>query len=212
MDKNLNWLIEKKIERTVEALRRNNFDAWYVKDRQELNAKLDELMAEGETCSCGGSVTLSELGVIEYLRSGKFDFMDRDDPELTKEARGKLFRQVFFADTYLMSSNAITEDGKLYNVDGNGNRVAAMVFGPKKVIVIAGYNKIVRDIDAAIERARDVAGPANCERLNLATPCRKDGVCHNCRGARICCFKLITDAQKEKGRIKVIIIGEQAGY
>ena len=210
MDASLNAVIEKKINRTIGNLQNNKMDAYYIKTCKDVVGLIDQLCAEGETVAVGGSTTLFECGVIGHLRSGKYQFFDRYAPGADV---GEMFRQAFFCDTFLTSSNAITEQGELYNVDGNGNRVAAMLFGPKSVIVVAGYNKIVADLEAARRRVREIAAPANAIRLNRKTPCKVLGTCQNCRSDdRICADYVIHGQQTIKGRIKVILVGEQLGY
>ncbi|MBE6907148.1 MAG: lactate utilization protein [Ruminococcaceae bacterium] len=210
MDASLNAVIEKKINRTIGNLQNNKMDAYYVKTCKDAVNLIDQLCAEGESVAVGGSMTLFECGIIDYLRSGKYQFFDRYAPGVDV---GKVFRQAFFCDTFFTSSNAITEQGELYNVDGNGNRVAAMIFGPKSVIVVAGYNKIVADLEAARRRVSDIAAPANAMRLDKKTPCKVLGACQNCRSDdRICADYVIHGQQTAKGRIKVIIVGEQLGY
>ena len=154
-----------------------------------------------------------ETGIIEHLRIGRYNFLDRYMDGLSRTQIEEIYRKSFFTDTYLTSTNAITEDGELYNVDGNGNRVAAMIYGPKSVIVVAGINKIVKNVDEAVERVRRVAAPANSIRLNKNTPCTKTGYCANCRtDDRICCTYTVFGQQREKNRIKVILVGESLGY
>lgn len=210
MDKNALAIREKRIIRTVASLCKNNFDAHYVKDREDLFKKLDEYMSDGVKCAVGGSMTLFETGVIDYLRSGRFDFIDRyaenaDIPQV--------FRDSFSCDFYFMSSNAITENGELYNVDGNGNRVGALIYGPEKVIVIAGENKIVKDLDAAVERVKQYAAPMNAVRLNKDLPCAKTGTCMSCNSpGNFCCHKAVTDYQLMKNRIIVLILPDSYGY
>ena len=197
MDKNLAAVIERRIECTVQALRANNMDAFRVADTVELYKKLDDLMNEGSTWSVGGSMTLFEAGVIDYLKKGPYTYFDR-------YAEGADLDDVYAkaqrCDVYFCSSNAITEDGKLYNVDGRGNRISNLIFGPKRVVVIAGYNKIVKDIEAARQRADQIASPANAERLNV-----KDY-------KTICSHELVSQQQVAKGRITVLILAEQYGY
>ena len=135
MDNNIKWVNEQKILRTIEALNKNNMNGYLVNTNEELIEKIKELVNEGSTVSCGGSMSLFETGVIDHLRSGRYKFLDRYEEGLSKEEINNIFKQSFFADAYFASSNAVTEDGKLYNVDGNGNRVAAMLFGPEKVIL-----------------------------------------------------------------------------
>ncbi|HEX2938029.1 MAG TPA: lactate utilization protein, partial [Ruminiclostridium sp.] len=175
--------------------------------------KAKELIKDGDTVSVGGSMTLFETGIIDYLKSGRFNYLDRYADGLAHEDREKIFRESFFADDYFTSSNVVTEEGELYNVDGSGNRVSAMIFGPKSVIVVVGYNKIVSDREAAIERVRKIAAPANAARLSCKTPCAKKGECMDCKtDARICCSYVFLGQQRENGRIKVIIAGEPLGY
>ena len=156
-------------------------------------------------------MTLKETGVIDFLRNGSFNYLDRDG--LSGAELEKCFRDAFSADVYFSSSNAITENGELYNVDGTGNRVAAMLFGPEKVIVIAGCNKLVKDLDAADERVKAVAAPANAIRLDRNTPCTKTGRCADCRSeGRICANKVVFTRQTTPGRITVILVAEELGY
>ena len=158
-------------------------------------------------------MTLFETGIIDLLRSGSYKFLDRYQQGLSPDDIMNIYRQSFCADAYLVSSNAITENGELYNVDGNSNRVAAMLYGPKSVIVVAGYNKIVKDIEAAKARLEEVAAPANCVRLNMGTPCTTAGKCCHCNSeGKICCDTVIMGRQRTKDRIKVILVGEELGY
>ncbi|SHE86594.1 lactate utilization protein [Clostridium fallax] len=213
MDKNLNWVNDKKIERTIKALENNNINGFYVKDNIELIDKIKELVEEGATVTCGGSVTLFETGVIDHLRTSRYKFLDRYKENLTQDEVKKIYRGAFSADAYFTSSNAITEDGEIYNVDGNGNRVAAMLYGPDKVIIIAGINKIVPDLNCAIERNRRIAAPANAKRLNKNTPCAKLGYCMECSSEdRICLEYTLIKRQKIKGRINVIFLDKELGY
>lgn len=207
------YVIEKKVNRTIENLQKNNMEGYFVKDEEELKLKVGQLLNEGETVSVGGSMTLFETGVIDYLRSGKFNFLDRYKEGLTSNEVKEIYRKSFYADTYIVSSNAVTEDGEIYNVDGNGNRVAAMIYGPDKVIVIVGINKIVKDLDEAIIRVREIAAPANSKRLNRKTPCKEVGYCMDCQSSdRICNDYVLIRRQGIKGRIKVIIVGKELGY
>lgn len=147
------------------------------------------------------------------MRNGKFNFLDRYKKDLTSDEIKEIFRKSFFADSYFVSTNALTQNGELYNVDGNGNRVAAMLYGPDKVIVIAGINKIVKDVDAAIKRNREISAPTNAKRLNKLTPCTKIGQCMDCKSSyRICNEYTLIRRQGSKGRIKVIIVGKELGY
>lgn len=213
MDNNLKWVNECRINRTIEALKKNNMNGYLAKDKEEIITIIESIISKGDVVSCGGSMSLFETAVIEYLRNGKYEFLDRYKEGLSGEDIGKIYRDSFFADAYFTSSNAITEEGELYNVDGNGNRVAAMLFGPKKVIVVVGVNKIVKDIDEAIKRNREIAAPANAKRLNRATPCAKVGYCMDCNSnERICNEYTIIKRQGNKERIHVIFLNEKLGY
>jgi L-lactate utilization protein LutB len=213
MDKNAQFIVDKKVERTIESFKKHNMDAYFVKDKSSLINKISEILEDGNTVSVGGSMTLFETGVIDFLRSGKYNFWDRYKEGLTPEGIKNVFRQSFSSDAYLVSSNAITEEGELYNVDGNGNRVAAMLYGPDKVIVVVGYNKIVKNIDEAMKRKREIAAPANCKRLSKKTPCAEVGYCMDCKSPdRLCNDYVVIKRQAIKGRIHVLILGEDFGY
>ena len=208
-------------ENIIKNLERNNMNALAVETASDALEYIRKTIPEGATVSNGGSVTLSETGAIELLRKGNYNFLDRGAEGLTRDEIEEIFRKSFFAEYYLMSSNAITEDGLLYNVDGNSNRVAALVYGPKNVIIVAGRNKIVKNIDEAIKRVKTIAAPKNCTRLNCTTHCNTKGECV-CAGSddfdgcdtdsRICCNYVISSKQRKKGRITVIIVNEDLGY
>lgn len=215
MDQNRQFVEQAKIQRTIQALVKNRMPAAYAPTKEDAVKLVATLLEDGCTISCGGSVTLQESGVKDLMKSGKYTFLDRDtmDPQ-------EAYRQTFSADAFLTSANAITEDGELYNVDGNGNRVAALIFGPKKVIVVAGVNKIVRNLDEAIQRVKCVAAPANGVRLETHTPCSRLGICSGRDGRmtagcasekRMCCHYVVTGYQRTE-RIHVILVGEDLGY
>ncbi|MBM6861210.1 lactate utilization protein [Clostridium saudiense] len=213
MDNNIKWVNEQKILRTIASLEKNNMNGYIVSNKEELINKIISLTNEGEKVSCGGSMSLAETGVMEHLRSGRYDFLDRAKEGLSTKDIDRIYRECFFADTYFSSSNAITEDGELYNVDGNGNRVAALLFGPKKVIIVAGVNKIVKNLDEAIKRNREIAAPANAKRLNKSTPCTKIGYCMDCKSPeKICREYTVIKSQKDKNRIHVIFLNDNIGY
>ncbi len=213
MDNISSWIVEQKVKRTMANLEKNNMEAFYVKDELEALDKVKEIIKEGEIVAVGGSMTLFETGIIDLLRDGNYKFLDRYKDSITSDELKEIYRKSFFADSYLVSSNAITEDGELYNVDGNGNRVAAMLYGPDKVIVIVGTNKIVRDEEEAIERNKAISAPGNAKRLNRKTPCAKVGYCMDCSSEeRICNEYVLIRRQGRKGRIKVIIVGKELGY
>lgn len=215
--------MEKYIETTMENLERNNIKPFYVEKREEVVPLIKTLVKKGKSISCGGSVTLHECEVdTKILKSGDYDFIDRSglQGEELREAYGK----AFMCDTFFTSSNAVTERGELYNVDGNSNRVACIVYGPRQVIMVVGKNKIVPNINAAVERVKKSAAPPNTMRLSCDTPCAKLGecvslsnenafICDGCHGeSRICCNYVISAQQRHKDRIKVIIVNENLGY
>ena len=216
--------MENTIKKTVENLRRNNMVPYVVEKGSDVLPLLKTLLPEGVTVGVGGSETLTKLGVISFLREGNYKFFDRYAKGLTRPETVEVMRQSLLADVFLTSSNAVTEKGELYNVDGNGNRVAALCFGPKEVLVIVGANKIVKDIKAAEERVKKIAAPKNCQRLALPSPCSKTGECVSlslenrelCDGcateSRICSSYVISGYQRNKDRIKVIICKESMGY
>ncbi|SCK02019.1 Uncharacterised ACR%2C YkgG family COG1556 [uncultured Clostridium sp.] len=213
MDSNVKWVNEAKILRTIASLEKNNMNGYIVSNKEELIKKIISLTNEGEKVSCGGSMSLAETGVMDLLRSGRYDFLDRAKEGLSGEDIDRIYRECFFADTYFSSSNAITEEGELYNVDGNGNRVAALLFGPKKVIIVSGVNKIVKNLDEAIKRNREIAAPANAKRLNKSTPCTKIGYCMDCKSPeKICREYTVIKSQKDKNRIHVIFLNDNIGY
>ena len=213
MDNNALWVNEKKILRTIDSLERNNMNGYLVTSKEELINKIQELVESNSKVSCGGSMTLFESGIIEHLRSGRYEFLDRYTEGITPGELQEIFRQAFYCDAYFVSTNAITEDGQIYNVDGNGNRVAAMLFGPSKVIVIVGVNKIVPTIEEAIKRSSQLAAPSNAKRLNKSTPCTKVGYCMNCNSEeRICNEYTVIKRQADKDRIHVIFMNEILGY
>lgn len=213
MDKNIQLVNEKRVERVIGSLEKNNMNGYLVKSKKDLIGKIEELVKEGSLVGVGGSMTLFETGVIDYLRSGRYEFLDRYKEGLAAEDVKKIHRLAFSTDAYFSSTNAITEQGELYNVDGNGNRVAAMLYGPDKVIVVVGVNKIVKNVEEAIERNKNIAAPANAKRLNRKTPCAKVGYCMECQSdERICCEYTLIRKQNRRDRIHVIFINEDVGY
>ena len=207
------------VEITMKNLESNNMKPYYCETSEEALRLVESLLQEGSTVAAGGSMTLRETGVEELLRSGKYNFIDR----ATGEAE-EVFLSSFRADTYLMSTNALTVNGELYNVDGNSNRVAALLYGPKSVIIVCGYNKIVENLDEAVVRVKTIAAPLNTKRLHTNSYCENAGecmslkgenpfMCDGCKGAgRICCNYVVSAQQRKKDRIKVIIVGQELGY
>lgn len=222
MDNNKKSAIQKKINRVGENLKKNNMEFYYADTRSDVPEIVKSLLKKGDVITNGGSVTMAECGLAELLSSPEYNYLDRS--KMSPEEIPELYIKAFSADVYISSSNAITEDGVLYNVDGNSNRIAAIAYGPKSVIIIAGYNKIVKDLAEAELRVKTEAAPPNCMRLNCPTYCKETGECvslskpdrqmsDGCSGdGRICCNYLISAQQRHKGRIKVIIVGEILGY
>ncbi|MGN8913278.1 lactate utilization protein [Anaerofustis butyriciformans] len=199
---------EKKILTTIKALKKNNIDARLFDSKDELLNAVKELIPEGSTTAMGGSYTIKQVeGLSELIQS--YDFKDRKKEANSKEEARKIAMEANFVDYYFMSSNAITVSGELYNVDGTGNRVSALIYGPEHVIIIASPNKIVSSVDAAIDRVKEQTGPMNCERLDMKTPCRELGRCANCKSDdKICIFYTLTGYQKNKDRIKVFFLND----
>ena len=199
-------------ETLVKNFEKRGFGAYYCATKEEAVAKALELIPEEDIVSWGGSVTLKEVGLLDAIKK-RNPVIDRDLAE-TPEEKTELMRNALLCDTFLMSSNAISKDGQLVNINGNGNRVAALVFGPKQVLVIAGVNKVVGSLDAAIDRARNVAAPINASRFTgLPTPCAKLGMCAECVSpSSICSQILITRTCRVPNRIKIIIVGEHLGF
>lgn len=214
MDVHSEYVWRRKLENLVGKLQQNMMDAFIVDSKEEILFLLDSMMKPGSSVSSGGSMTLLETGVLEYLKSGEFAYFDRNYPEgKTPEEADAAYRGAFSADYYFSSTNAVTADGWLYNVDGRGNRVAAMIYGPTNVIVICGRNKWAADLDAAIARNREISAPANCVRLNKITPCTVSGRCEDCKSPdRICNEYTLIKRNLPKGRIKVILLNFEAGY
>lgn len=212
MDDNKKRLAELKIHKTIEALNRNNMKGFFAKNTEDLYHIIDGLMLGAESVTAGGSMTLYETGVIGHLheRYGEI-FTDRD--RVSAEEKAVVMRRAFFMDVYFAGTNAVTENGELYNVDGHGNRVSAMIFGPKKVILVAGYNKIVSSLEEAELRVKNIAAPANAIRLGCGTPCAATGECIDCRSERrICCSRVVLGRQSVKDRINVIFLMDEYGY
>lgn len=205
--------MEKKIKETIAQLKKNQMKGYFVQNEEELKALLSRLLTPGETVGCGDSVTLEETGVFAFLRQGDYVFYDKHQPGLTREEKRQIYLSNFSADTFITGTNAITQEGKLFNIDGNGSRIAPMIYGPKQVIVVVGVNKLVEDTAQAIERTRQIAAPLDAKRLGKRTPCTKLGRCIDCHHEeRICNDFVLIAGQFVKDRIKVIIINQDLGY
>lgn len=204
-----NGLLSKKV---IEGLESRNMEGYFVNTKEEALTKMLELIPEGSSIGWGGTMSVAAIGGFDAIHNGKYKLFDRDMAQ-TKEEKDKVQREVFFADFFLTSANAITEDGILVNIDGNANRVSAIAFGPAHVIVVAGMNKIVKSEEDALSRAKNIAAPINAQRFGLTTPCTKTGACYDCKSHdTICCQTLITRYSKHDGRIKVILVNEDLGF
>jgi len=205
--------IPEHVREIIENLNKNKMAGFYVDQQGPLISLLDELIKDGETVGCGDSMTLEQLGVFDHLRIRNIHFLDKFQPSLTGKDKRELYLQNFRADTFVTGVNAITKKGELFNIDGNGSRVAPMLYGPGQVIVVAGVNKITDNLDEAIKRTRQIAAPLDAKRLGKSTPCAALGRCIDCSHKERFCndFVLIT-GQFIKDRIKVIIVDQSLGY
>lgn len=196
----------------IGGLKKRHMDGYYFPSKAQALEKALSLLTKEASISWGGSMSLEEIGLISALRKGTYNILDRSTATSQEEVLD-IQRQAFFSDFYFSSTNAITIDGRLYNVDGTGNRVAAMIYGPKKVIIIAGMNKVCLDKEEALKRIRNLAAPINTHRLKKDTPCTKLGKCAECLVPDcICSHTVETRNSKPDGRITVILVGEALGY
>ena len=199
-------------ERLIKNLNRRHMEAFYCPTGEEAVKKVLELIDDGSSVTWGGSMTVRDLRIPDALRNrGTLEVLDRDLVE-TAEEKLNMYLRAFSTDVYLTSANAISEDGVIVNIDGNGNRVAAITWGPKKVIFIIGLNKVAQTVEAALARARSTASPINTQRFDINTPCKKDGVCHNCNSPESICSYVHFLRNSPKSRHKVVLVGEDLGY
>lgn len=196
----------------IKAMKKRQFEGWYAPDAAAARELALSMVRENSTVSFGGSMTLAETGILDSLREMPIRLLDRSKAESPEEV-GRIYRAAFSADTYFTGTNAITLDGELVNIDGSGNRVAALTFGPAQVIVIAGMNKVAANVEDAINRIKHMASPPNTVRLGKQTPCAATGKCHDCYvDDCICSSTVVTRRTGIPGRIKVILVGEPLGY
>ena len=202
----------KRGEQLVKNLRSRHFDAWYCATAEEALEKALELIPKGASVGWGGVHSAHQIGLIEALRQGEYAVIDRDALP-TPEEKAKAARDCLNAHTFLTSANGLSMDGQMVNIDGTGNRVAAVIFGPEQVLVIAGMNKVVDTLEDAIQRARTIAAPMNQQRFQLNNPCTCTGKCSDCKSeTSICNHIVITRHCRPAGRIKFILVGESLGY
>lgn len=203
---------QKRGEILVKNLKARHFDAWYCDTKEEALAKALELIPEGSTVGWGGALSAQQIGLMDALNKGNYAAIDRDRCA-TPEEKAQAAKESMFADFFLTGANALSLDGQMVNIDGAGNRVSAIIFGPKNVLVIAGMNKVMDDLDAAVNRARTVAAPMNKQRFDPNTPCAVTGSCADCKvEGCICNHIVITRHCRPVGRIKFILVGEPLGF
>lgn len=203
---------EKRGAVLVKNLKSRHFDAYYCANREEALKKALELIPEGATVGWGGAMSAQQIGLLDALNSGNYHALDRAKCQ-TSEEREQNMRDCLFADVFLTGANGLSLDGQMVNIDGGGNRVAATIFGPKSVLVIAGMNKVMDSLEDAVRRARTVAAPMNQQRFGLPNPCTCTGVCADClTETSICNQILITRNCKPAGRIKFVLVGEELGF
>ena len=196
-------------QKVIKGLASRNMTGYYAASAEEAKKIALDLIPEGSSISMGGGMSVHEIGLVEALKEGNYNFIDRDKAEDKRAA----MLAAYDADFFLSGCNAMTEDGVLVNIDGNANRVSAIAQGPKKVIFIVGMNKVCDDVDGAMKRARNVAAPINSQRFGLDTPCCKTGSCMNCKSPdTICCQFLITRFSRHEGRIHVILVNDSLGF
>lgn len=209
----MNEMISKRngllAQKVIGGLKSRNMSGYYAQDKEEALKLALELIPQGSSVTMGGCMSAKEIGLVDALKSGDYQFIDRDAYEDKRAA----MLAAYDADVFLSSANAMTEDGILVNIDGNSNRVSAIAQGPKKVIFIVGMNKVCDDLDGAMKRARNVAAPINAQRFGLSTPCAKTGSCMDCKSPdTICCQFLITRFSRHEGRIHVILVNDNLGF
>ena len=199
-------------DKLIKNLKRRHIEAFYCPTARQALDQVQNLIDTGSTVTWGGSMTIRDMGITQAIK-GRNDLrvIDREDATSPEEVRD-MYLKAFSADVYLTSANAISDDGVIVNIDGNGNRVAAITWGPKKVIFIIGLNKVAQTVEAALARARSTASPINAARFDIKTPCQTDGVCHNCNSPESICNYVHFLRNSPRGKHTVILVGEDFGY
>lgn len=212
MEKNKKKRNQLLAERVIKGLRSRNMEGYFAQTKEEALKKALSLIPKGSGIGFGGSLSIKEIGLKDAVCRGDYKAHDRDICRSAKEKR-QAELAVYDCDFMLTGSNAITQDGVLVNIDGAANRVSAMAWGPRNVLVIIGMNKVVKSVEDAVARARNEAAPVNAQRFDINTPCRETGACFNCKASDcICCQLLITRFSKTPNRIKVILVNENLGF
>lgn len=217
--------MKEQIGKVIASLESNNINAVYAETKAEVCEIVKDMLFKGAVITAGGSMSLKESGVWDIINSPEYDFRDRTKQGITDQEKNEAYKAAIGCDFFFCSTNAVTENGELINVDGNANRVSSIAFGPKRVVMVVGVNKIVKDIDEGLLRVKKIAAPKNAVRLNTGTPCQKLGHCialeksecpamtDGCKSPRRMCIEyLISGFHKEKGRMNVILCGETLGY
>lgn len=222
MNEHLSRTLRLRLEKTADNLSKNGFEVQILASAAEVVPALQQLIPDGAVVAHGGSMSLTQSGVMELLRSGRYQYLDRDRAGITPQERVECMRQALLADVYLSSANALLESGMIYNVDGNGNRTAATLYGPKKVVYVVGQNKIVPDFEAAVDRVKKIACPANTMRLSCKTYCAEKGECvscvhdggieNGCGNTSICNDHVLIRRNNAPGRVTVLLVAEPLGY
>lgn len=203
---------ERLAKTIIKNLQRRHMEAFYCPTAEDAVRQVSELIDDGSSVTWGGTMTVRDLGIPDVLKNrGTLEVIDRDLAETAEEKQAAYLR-AFSADVYLTSANALSEDGVIVNIDGNGNRVAAITWGPKKVIFVIGLNKVAQTVEAALSRARGTASPINAARFDIKTPCQIDGVCHNCNSPESICNYVHFLRNSPKSRHVVVLVGENLGY
>ena len=209
MDPNITKRNELLAQKVIKGLQSRNMSGYYAATKEEALRLALSLIEPGSTVTMGGALSAHEIGLVDAVKTDGYRFIDRNAYADKRQA----MLDAYDADWFLSSTNAMTEDGVLVNIDGNANRVSAIAQGPKHVLFIVGMNKICSDIDGAMKRARNVAAPTNAQRFGLSTPCAKTGACMNCKSPdTICCQFLITRFSRHKDRIHVILVNDNLGF
>lgn len=208
MDENMRKRNELLAQTVIKGLKSRNMSGYYAADKEEAVKLALELILEGSSIAMGGCMSAQEIGLIQVLEDGNYNYIDR-----AKLAQREGLLAAYDADIFLSSANAITNDGIMVNIDGNANRVSCIAQGPKKVVFIVGMNKVCSDLDEAMKRARNVAAPANAQRFDIKTPCKETGKCFDCKSPdTICCQFLITRYSRHADRIHVILVNDTLGF
>lgn len=210
----LNEATKLRAQTIIKGLEKRNMEGVFCETKEDALAKALSYIEEGSSVTWGGSMSISEIGLMDAVKNGNYEIIDRSVAKNYDEQR-EIFSKAVLADYYLMSSNAITLDGELINIDGTGNRVACLTYGPKNVIMIVGMNKVVNDVEDGINRVRNFASPPNTLRLGLKTPCSMTGRCGDCYGDTCICSQIVVTRRQSaamRGRIKIILVGESLGY